>query len=421
MFDLLFYLFVLAGSVSWGYLILRLSWPDVRVSDSTWKIGSSSIIGFILTIFSIILSIPFGAAFFSTIFFSSALLGFFSLRTYSQMRTINTIKVAIPFGKGEEIVPEIGEMEFKPAFEFKKPLVETEKEKTTPVPPVQPIETIDVPKAEKTTEKKKGIFDTILSNVMVPKAKDVELLEVDESKITPIDIAVPEKVQAEEHKEETKEVLEKAKEFELEKEVQDIFVDVQDKKVPVQQESQAQTSRRRMWARPLSEQQQKVTQQQDEIKSMVSDIYVQLKKGGEEKTGASALIPSGAKVEKPKEEKEEPKEEKPPEEKKEKSILDMLTETKEEEKPVAPAEGDIFSQLQGMAGGEQKTESKFIDLPAKEKMGCPTCSTRGVKVAFCPYCGTGFCANCSPSVDVGPESITYTCPKCGETVDVKKK
>jgi len=54
-------------------------------------------------------------------------------------------------------------------------------------------------------------------------------------------------------------------------------------------------------------------------------------------------------------------------------------------------------------------------------MGCPSCGARNTRVVFCPYCGTGFCANCTPSLLPGADAFTYTCPKCSESVSVKKK
>lgn len=428
MLQYLFYVFVLLGSVSWGYFILRLSWPDVRVADSTWKIGSSSMIGFAITIFSTILSFIVGTPFFSTIFFSTALASFLTMRVYSQMRSLKTIKVAIPFSKETEFLPELKLTEEASAYDFgkhfeepkKRKEKEIEKPKEKPAPPA--LEEIELrPKVEK---------PSVIESIFGRKRKEVEIPEVSPEEMPEMEINVPEKAKAAKG-EETREVLAKAKEFELDKEVQDIFVDIQEKKA-VLPTSVPVTGRRRLWAQPqAASSEEKPSEAQDEIKNIVSDIYVQLKKGGETKSMADVIIPSGAKEEKPaaeapkegakeeapevKEEKEAPREEK--------GILDMLAETKEE-KPAAEApsgEKDVFAELEGLTSEQPKPESKFIELHTKESMACPTCSTKGVKIAFCPYCGTGYCANCSPKVEVKEDAITYTCPKCGETVDVKKK
>ncbi|MFA4946585.1 MAG: hypothetical protein WC607_03570 [Candidatus Micrarchaeia archaeon] len=91
----------------------------------------------------------------------------------------------------------------------------------------------------------------------------------------------------------------------------------------------------------------------------------------------------------------------------------------------APGEGkSLFDELQGIAGGtavEKKADSEFVAVKTEKGMGCPKCGAKGTRVVFCPYCGTGFCANCATGVEPGAESFSYSCPKCGESVTVKKK
>ena len=60
-------------------------------------------------------------------------------------------------------------------------------------------------------------------------------------------------------------------------------------------------------------------------------------------------------------------------------------------------------------------------MQAEEGMGCPYCKAKNAKIIFCPYCGSGMCANCSPKIVPAADQFTYTCPKCGEEVEVKKR
>ncbi len=93
--------------------------------------------------------------------------------------------------------------------------------------------------------------------------------------------------------------------------------------------------------------------------------------------------------------------------------------------------GDIFAQLSRAASGEtalqpqeqkeQKSDVSFVQIHEKG-VGCPTCHAKNSRIIFCPYCSTGMCANCSPSIKpTGMGQFVYICPKCNEEVTVKKK
>lgn len=73
------------------------------------------------------------------------------------------------------------------------------------------------------------------------------------------------------------------------------------------------------------------------------------------------------------------------------------------------------------AAAAKPADSEFVKVKAEKGMGCPSCGAKNTRVVFCPYCGTGFCANCTPSLVPGPDAFTYVCPKCSEQVTVKKK
>ncbi len=102
---------------------------------------------------------------------------------------------------------------------------------------------------------------------------------------------------------------------------------------------------------------------------------------------------------------------------------------------VNPGEGtSLFGQLAEISGGKSKAEKAAATAPAKQAdvqnvkiaaekdMACPTCRAKNTRIVFCPYCGSGMCANCSPKIKpVGPGQFLYTCPKCGEEINVKTR
>jgi NADH pyrophosphatase NudC (nudix superfamily) len=60
-------------------------------------------------------------------------------------------------------------------------------------------------------------------------------------------------------------------------------------------------------------------------------------------------------------------------------------------------------------------------MPAEETSGCPRCHSKNSRVVFCPYCGAGMCANCTPLIKQVEGGFEYSCPKCSETIFVRKK
>ena len=57
---------------------------------------------------------------------------------------------------------------------------------------------------------------------------------------------------------------------------------------------------------------------------------------------------------------------------------------------------------------------------ARQKgMVCPKCSAKNTTIVYCPYCGKGFCSNCSDQVQRKGELIFYGCPTCKKEVIVK--
>ena len=67
------------------------------------------------------------------------------------------------------------------------------------------------------------------------------------------------------------------------------------------------------------------------------------------------------------------------------------------------------------------SDVEFVHIQGAKGLGCPNCHQNNSRIVFCPYCGSGMCANCSPSVRMEPDGFAYICPKCGEEVHIKKK
>ncbi len=83
----------------------------------------------------------------------------------------------------------------------------------------------------------------------------------------------------------------------------------------------------------------------------------------------------------------------------------------------------LFAELQEVSGAkpaERKESVTQVQVEKNEPLACPTCKAANTRVVFCPYCGTGMCANCSPSIKPEGDFFVFTCPHCSEEVNVKK-
>ena len=94
----------------------------------------------------------------------------------------------------------------------------------------------------------------------------------------------------------------------------------------------------------------------------------------------------------------------------------------------------VFSQLESLdASGKTVAEQtaqgtpqavpqvQVVKMRVAANAGCPHCGAKNVRVVFCPYCGSGMCANCTPSLKPTPDAFVYVCPKCGEEVPVARE
>lgn len=77
--------------------------------------------------------------------------------------------------------------------------------------------------------------------------------------------------------------------------------------------------------------------------------------------------------------------------------------------------GELDFSLEDLAGLSQ-TEK----VPKEKGMGCPKCGSLNGTIVYCPYCGKGFCSNCSVKVERKGDMIFYQCTHCMKEVIVKE-
>jgi hypothetical protein len=89
----------------------------------------------------------------------------------------------------------------------------------------------------------------------------------------------------------------------------------------------------------------------------------------------------------------------------------------------AAGSSSLFGELESVAGGTAVKKPGVVNVEVKKEqpLSCPTCKAQNTRVVFCPYCGTGMCANCSPNIRTEGDLFIFTCPKCSEEVNVAKK
>jgi len=248
------------------------------------------------------------------------------------------------------------------------------------------------------------------------KPLEKTLAEKIEVQVRPV--GEPELPRVEEAKRETMQEVEKVREKEWEL----VLRDIAPKAFEELEEGDSHRRRRYMEAPAATSEERRVrviagedVAARDEFGMLMQDVYSQLK---ESKTDGGLGEDLGVK---------EPRKEKAGEEL---TLEEIIGEKKKAEKPGGQS-SELFAQLNAMASGKKlparqeapakESDVEFVKIKAEKGMGCPTCHSKNTKIVFCPYCGTGMCANCSPKIFVEGDHFTYVCPKCKENVTVRKK
>ncbi len=178
--------------------------------------------------------------------------------------------------------------------------------------------------------------------------------------------------------------------------------------------------------------------EQEGFDTMVKEVYSQLKANPAKGTDSIVSVPPAAKTRVPGEpakgnplfKREEPP--KPASQQAASSDLKPpeLPSLESQPKPEDSQNRDLFSELSRVSeaaeqpSGKSSTRTgqvKFVEIPREKGMGCPNCREQTTRVVFCPYCGSGMCANCSPNIKPDGDFFVYTCPRCGEEVNVSRK
>ena len=372
---MVFYLFLLAGEIGLGYFVWRLSAPDARLEGGRKKVTTSSIYALVLV----------GVAFALDYYVSAD--NFLEGKGILPITLFATAIAAIVFFK-------IKNMLFAPK------VVEV----GVPTQKIQQHAAMQSRARQKTQEKKPA--DETQED---ERAKQAELRKIHEAEI----------------EEFASQIAPKDKSGGKEKD-----------------EVEADGDHRR-YLKVQEEQQEKVQRQKltdDELDAIATDIYKQLRVNSERATVGDKLKVAPPAVEKKVEDKvvqektamqtAQAAQAAPAAASSTSDRLSAIMQAKPSAQahaastaPQASGGGvSLFDQLSVItAGPSGKTQSdvKMVKVAAPGTL-CPHCRAANSKIIFCPYCGSGMCANCSPLIKPMRDGFEYTCPKCGESVFVKK-
>ncbi|MBI5229671.1 hypothetical protein HY991_06185 [Candidatus Micrarchaeota archaeon] len=311
-------------------------------------------------------------------------------------------------------------------------VAERKKEEAKAVAPAKETKPEKAPPVSKLLEIKKEILpEEVLVEVPVAAGEKAKPVPVSEKTVKP-------------KEREMQKELKKAKETEAEVIISDI---VKEKKEEATKTLGAGQVHRLYMLKPEERAQLKTVKviaskedaTKEEFGAIVQDVYMQLKKPAEEKPPAKeeAKPVAEAVAEKPMPQRTlERRGAKPSEETQPaltiEEVIGGAAPKKEPEIAEAPeAKGTpLFAELEKISSskeeaskGVEKKEAGTVSLKiqAEKGMGCPTCHSSLTRIVFCPYCGAGMCANCSPSVKTEEDHFVYVCPKCGEEVTVRKR
>ena len=381
---LLYVIFLALGSISIGYFLVRFAYPEVRVFSPEEKLGASALAGLLIAVLAIGADV-----------------------------VVNGVE-AVLSGKGQPMwfwTAASGSL-----FVVLK-LAVHEKHAELALPMTKKLETIQTeivsieqkpPESQSEITKK---LNELRRKGLIPKSEDHDELvrtispKTAPSKKPPYAQTGPKIPVIVQNVEEAKVVLEKAKETEIEAILSDLNIKFEKNIVPVQGSAVSQTGYNRH-IRPQS-----VTQ---------TDPLVQ-KPENHAEAAAPAMSPSSSahprRLYLQKQQPEVPHE-RGTHTRPAASVKSESSHKSGAEKPVTME--DLFGAAHPASTVNASAPVQLI-LSTQAPQHCPHCQAKNSRIVFCPYCGTGFCANCSPSITPTTEGFTYQCPKCGEPVPVKRR
>lgn len=471
-----YYAFLFIGGIGFGYFAMRLTKPDSRLMPPTQKLGASAIYGFML--FTIAFALDYfisgearfleAAGFLPVTLFFTVLLAVFFFKAANALSKPQYLVVGVPAVK----IP-AAQMDFDKSLAItpKAQAVQKteEKAKTRAAPfqeisfpaPQPPAATPTVSTSQEQEKQKPKQLETpatalqskqdnvLLSGLQFePRAKKPEkqgeakeffagirsalgFSKHDEGKEA--HIPVREAVKPLQQKKEgamaplvkedvvfRESELKKIKEVELEEIARDISGEEKTSEEPL-------APRRRYLekqAESVEKQKEREASPEEDFDTMVQEVYNQLQLSKTRAQVSDNLKlsppPAEAKVQEKMLAAEQPA-----------AAATATASSSLFSSPLqAPAQSSaqpssIFDQLNVISSAaprQQKAEGdvKFVKVPANGA-GCPRCHASNSRIVFCPYCGSGMCANCTPLIAPKEDGFDYSCPKCGENVFVKRQ
>lgn len=378
-FSGLVYFIAFFGSMSFGYFVLRFNIPDIRVVPREAKLGLSGIIGIIIFILSLGLYWLTDLNF--LVFLPLTTLIFTGLFQVQQMMFAKKeMTVVIPVAKMEKPAPGEKKTEVRPRLT---------------VPP-------RVLEERQLSERGAFVRETYAppeGRMMVEKEQQQPAMEKPE--VTPLE----EEKYVETAREKYRERMEQRKKEEEEQESQR---KEQEEARRAQEESKQVPAGQPMEARvePGDRRRRYMERRGEMIQEVKTDMFR-----------------TSERKEKEKYEKELFKESAPAPQISLEELSEGLDVGDLEKIGSLDELGELgFGELEGMGDKELQELAGIAEpekMPREKGMSCPKCSSKNSTIVYCPYCGKGFCSNCSDKVQRKGDLILYGCPHCKKEVMVK--
>ena len=413
---LVYYLFLLVGGVGFGYFVLRITNPDVRLMGTNEKLGASAVYGVGLLVVALAIDFVISGtdAFLNATGYLPATLFFtiiattFSLKLKSMLFQPQYLVVGVPSQK--TVKAEAEKRGEKP--------VEKREPATVGFRPVERKTEIPITEAKKPAKSVSGFLEGV-KQALGSQKHDVEIKGFRKEWVS----GERKTFEVTESEEEKQKELLKIKQAEEELLVKEISGEKLEKTAGVEEGERRRRERLEEEAEELRKKKEEAMKQKplgeaQEFDEMVQEVYNQLQVSKTRAEVSDKLKISPPPAETPFENLEQVNQ--PSAQKPSGGLFEKLEQVNEQPN-AGPA--TVFDQLNVISAGKsekQESDVQFIQLPANGA-GCPRCHANNSKIVFCPYCGSGMCANCAPLIKALEDGFEYTCPKCGESVFVKKQ
>lgn len=377
--SVVYYLFIILGSISPGYLAVRYTYPDVRTFSHEEKLGASVLLGGFVAMLAILADVLYSgldAVFraegaWPVFWLASSAVAFLVL--FVGLRRSDRPEVAVPATKRLALLQEeLQSLEDKPPADkdiaarlesLRKKGVLLPQDKSVPAPVVEPLAAPSSPAVSQNMREAKRILEQA-------RETEVETILNDLQLDYPAALAAMESGRHRRLYLAARQAPSKDDEKQI---VEDVYVSFHDAAEANKKKDEAKGTKTPALLKDTSD---------------AKTISATLSSKVDGKVAGAAAATAAASV----------------------SMADLFGEPKKAPS-LSASPKSVFAQL----------DKEVTAVPVAQLPVCPTCKRKNSRIVFCPYCGTGMCANCSPKVIPGPDGFTYTCPKCQEDIPVKKK